>query len=833
MRILGSLALAGVSLLAISTPVLAQSAPEGAYADDEIIVQARRKDESLQEVPLSVQAVTGADLQKLELRTFQDLTAVVPGLNLNRATNGIQNTVTMRGVSFNPTAAGPQTAVELYRNDVVTNSSALFQALYDIGQVEVLRGPQGTLRGRATPSGSISITTRKPNLSEVGGYVSGAVAEGGKWTLEGAVNVPILADRLGVRVAGYNSEDRLAVRGFNRFTNSINRSAQDDVRALRASVRAVPFVDVLTLDFNFETSKRDVTSFQQVQSRNYVDGVALTGGVPDISSRDNFGIQVLPNRFQGEYKFYNWQAELALFGQKLTYVGGRLDGTNTAVTPEDNGGFLANPVAPALDVVNVPAGVTHPFAQETFGTVKQRFHEVRLQNDERIAGIFDYVVGYMNLKSASPTLLYTTQTRCVGGAANCAVGGLASMVLGGTLRLRQDEENSFFGNVTAHIGERTEISGGIRRITFDRVAGLQSAGRQGALLINDREPYNILITRPAIASFAVDDRTKATIYSIAGKHRFSDDLMAYANYGTSFRPGNGIVCSRCNGTQGAALNAGGFLQQKDEKSNSVEIGFKSEWLDDTLTFNVSVFRQKFENYAVSLPEQIAFLGSYNAGPPVTGTLAGFTNSFALPNDVKVTGFEAEMGWRPSERFSLGGTLAYAKSKAKNGRVPCLDLNNDGFQDTTSPTAGDANTLAAQTGPTLVDTCPISSASPAPKWSATMQAEYNLPVGEIGEGYLRSLVTWSGKTRGEDVNPVDQVSSYALVNLYLGLRDAEGAWDISVFARNLTDTHRVLTRSGSRATSTINSVAYTSQYYNISTTAPREFGVSARFAIGSR
>lgn len=202
MRILGSLALAGVSLLAISTPVLAQSASEGAYADDEIIVQARRKDESLQEVPLSVQAVTGADLQKLELRTFQDLTAVVPGLNLNRATNGIQNTVTMRGVSFNPTAAGPQTAVELYRNDVVTNSSALFQALYDIGQVEVLRGPQGTLRGRATPSGSISITTRKPNLSEVGGYVSGAVAEGGKWTLEGAVNVPILADRLGVRVAG-------------------------------------------------------------------------------------------------------------------------------------------------------------------------------------------------------------------------------------------------------------------------------------------------------------------------------------------------------------------------------------------------------------------------------------------------------------------------------------------------------------------------------------------------------------------------------------------------------------------------------------------------------
>jgi hypothetical protein len=132
---IGKLALASVSLLSVATPVHAQEADEGLSASGEIIVQARRKDESLQEVPLSVQAVSGADLQKLELRTFQDISAVVPGLNLTRATNGIQNTVTLRGVSFDPTAAGPQTAVELYRNDVVTNSAAVFQAIYDVGQV--------------------------------------------------------------------------------------------------------------------------------------------------------------------------------------------------------------------------------------------------------------------------------------------------------------------------------------------------------------------------------------------------------------------------------------------------------------------------------------------------------------------------------------------------------------------------------------------------------------------------------------------------------------------------------------------------------------------------
>ncbi|MEY4721980.1 MAG: hypothetical protein RIQ46_1705, partial [Pseudomonadota bacterium] len=279
--------LAASSMLAVGLPnaAYAQGAPEGASTEDEIIVQARRKDESLQEVPLSIQAVSGNDLAKLEIRTFQDLNAVVPGLQLDRAANGIQNTVTMRGISFNPTAAGPQTAVELYRNDVVTSSAAIFQALYDIGQIEVLRGPQGTLRGRATPSGSISISTRKPNLSEVGGYATGSVAEGGKWVGEAAVNVPVISDRLGVRVAGYASRDKLDVFGFNRFTNTVDKDVHDEVRSVRASVRAVPFVDVLTLDFNYETTKRETRSYVQYQSRNHVDGVALTGGVPDISSR--------------------------------------------------------------------------------------------------------------------------------------------------------------------------------------------------------------------------------------------------------------------------------------------------------------------------------------------------------------------------------------------------------------------------------------------------------------------------------------------------------------------------------------------------------------------
>ncbi len=843
MKTLFRTAFAGASLIAISAPgiVLAQTTDDAAAATEEegadesiIVVNARRRDESLQEVPVSVQAVSGDQLQKLEIKNFIDIAATVPGLSLTRASNGIQNTVALRGVSFNPTAAGPQTAVELYRNDVVTSSAAIFQAMYDIQQIEVLRGPQGTLRGRASPSGSLTITTKKPDLQEYGGFVSGSLAEGNEWNATGAANLPIFKDRLGIRVAGFTSKDRgNDVGRVNLFTKTIDNDVSDRIESFRGSVRAVPFVDVLTLDFNYEDTKRKVRSFEQYESRGFVEGSTLNGPVT-ISSKDYLGIQILPNTLDGRYKFYNWQAALDLGAHTMTYVGGQLDAVSNALAPEDFGGILSNQFAPPAAANPAPAGTLNPFSQITSSEQHQKFTEIRLQSDEPVGGVFDYVVGYMKLKSDTPTLLYTTGTSCVGGAANCVAGGLASQTYAGVYRTRTDLENSVFGNLTVHIGEKTEISGGARSINFKRDSGLISAGRNGVgQILFDKEPFSVLSARAPVASFVVKDSINATIYTLAARHKLSDDLMVYANYGTSFRPGNVIVCSRCTAAQNTTLIAGGYLKPANESSKSIEAGFKSTFMDRRATFNLSVFSQKFDNFTVISPVAIQFLGSYTAGTPATGALASGTNSLALANDVKVTGFEAEFGFRPSDNFSIGGNFAYAKSKATNGRVPCIDLNNDNVQDAAPVTAANLQQLIDQAGPGLVDTCAISRVGSAPDFSATINGEFNAPVGSFGEGYLRGLLTYNGKTVGDDVNAVDSVSAYALVNLYAGIRDADGMWDLSVYGKNVTGTHKVLSRNGTRATSTIANVAYPSDYYQIGTTAPREFGINLRIALGSR
>lgn len=130
MRSSGILALAGVSALAMATPAWGQSAPgedSGASASSEIVVQARRKDESVQEVPLVVQAVSAQELANLNIREFKDIQNLVPGLQMSGSANGIGTQSSLRGVAYDVNASGNFGTVEFYLNDAHLSSGILFQ----------------------------------------------------------------------------------------------------------------------------------------------------------------------------------------------------------------------------------------------------------------------------------------------------------------------------------------------------------------------------------------------------------------------------------------------------------------------------------------------------------------------------------------------------------------------------------------------------------------------------------------------------------------------------------------------------------------------------------
>ena len=155
--------LAGPSLLVIASAAMAQpAAPNAAAATqqaneaqaeagqgDEIIVTARRRDERLQDVPQVITALTSEQLTKQNIRNFQDIQTLVPGLQIKMEANGIGSGAQIRGVQFDPNT-GSTATVQLYLNDVPVDSTVL-QTMYDIGQVEVQRGPQGTLPRTSGP----------------------------------------------------------------------------------------------------------------------------------------------------------------------------------------------------------------------------------------------------------------------------------------------------------------------------------------------------------------------------------------------------------------------------------------------------------------------------------------------------------------------------------------------------------------------------------------------------------------------------------------------------------------------------------------------------------
>lgn len=800
MKMMTKLAFAGVSLLALSMPAHAQDAnaeqgEEAASDAGDIIVTARRRDESAQDVPLVVNAVTADTIAKLNFRDFRDIQATVPGLSLNSSANGIGTQATLRGVNFDVNASGNNGTIEFYLNDAPTSSNIVFQTMFDVAQIEVLRGPQGTLRGRASPSGSITVTTRRPDLSEIGGYINMTGTTQSAINVNAAFGMPIVRDVLAVRVAGvYEENDGNDVRSIYNGLNPYVKS-----KGVRASLRFDP-ADFITIDASYAKLVRDALQFDQVESANLADGTLPASPVL-IRARDYRAVEAIPRTFRQEFDVFNWRAELRFAGQKLNYVGSYNKAWYATVDPSDKGNYFGSAVLPVLPVAQtVPQYAL--LSQDTTTASPQETHEVRLSSDERLFGLVDYVIGGLINKTSSDVRL-VNQTAIIN-----PIFVLPTNVVRGGNTL----ERSIFANLTFHLGDRTEISGGTRYINFRDSASLDIDG--------------VLYPSPLV-------RENNWIYSASLKHRFNDSLMAYFSFGTSWRPGsttNGIV-DRNNVLKSPRTQQ--YLFPPSEKSKSYEIGVKSDWLDRRLRLNVTAYLQDFDNYAYSAPNIYA-IATTGAGVSSVNLLSP---GLAVGVPAQVKGIEAEISWN-TPHFSAGASINYAASKIKNGIVPCNPYF-DGAGNPKVPTIADINAAAPGEDFAL---CPVNyRASTLPPFSATLQAEYNTSLSGRMDGYLRGLASIYGRSQNDPANPVDDVSAYALVNLYAGIRDPHGAWDVGLFVKNLFDTNRVLTRNATPyavsyydpATGSFDAVNRASDYRVISTTQPREFGLNVRYSFGSR
>ncbi len=213
-------AIAGVisaAVICLPQATLAAEALEGAMSErfDEIVVTSRKRSETMLDIPFSINVVSESTIEKLGADNYTDLLATVPSLTAYQ--NGPGRTrLSIRGVTNgggNDNDTQNQETVGIYLDEIPISMGALNPelALFDLERVEVLRGPQGTLYGAGSMSGTIRLVSKKPNLNDVEGKGEATLSttrKGGEnYALKALVNVPVIQDKMAIRASGYYTHD--------------------------------------------------------------------------------------------------------------------------------------------------------------------------------------------------------------------------------------------------------------------------------------------------------------------------------------------------------------------------------------------------------------------------------------------------------------------------------------------------------------------------------------------------------------------------------------------------------------------------------------------------
>lgn len=319
---------------------------------DAIVVTARRRAEDVQDVPLVVNTVTAEEFAELNIRDFTDVQQLVPGLQLGTNANSFGANAQIRGVNMDVNASGFNNTIEFYQNDAPILPQVVLQQTFDIAQVEVLRGPQGALRGRASPSGSMIVTTHKPDLYEIGGYVASTANDIGTINVNGALGMPVIEGVAGIRVAGIFAEDEVdRVTTINPTFDGRDPFARTKGGRITAVVQPT---DWLRFEGGYQRIDRKRRNYDQAESFSLVSDEL--GDSPVLVTPGDRNAVAEDSRHSTEkYEIFNWQGQASFAGQSLIYVARASNRTSPASSHSTTAA-----TSRALTTTSRPSGARSP-----------------------------------------------------------------------------------------------------------------------------------------------------------------------------------------------------------------------------------------------------------------------------------------------------------------------------------------------------------------------------------------------------------------------------------------------------------------------------------------
>lgn len=605
---------------------------------EEIVVTARFRNESLQEVPVSVTAFSSEMLEDAGVRGYGDFVALTPNVSLVEAESVGQSFLTIRGLTQVRNGEAP---VAFVVDGVQQSSNRLFsQTLFDLESVQVLKGPQGALYGRNAAGGAILVTTRQPT-NEVEGSMQIGFGSGEERSAQGVVSGPLIEDKLLFRLAG-SYVDR---GGY--FDNTYLREKADDYTDKTARVLLKWFAtDDLTaeLRLNYGTTSGRALNYQfqpaLFDSANacFADPANPFGGpAPD------------PNRVVRTFCANNLgldDRDIREATAKFDYHLGSatLTGIFSYNTVEEITGGDQFPYTASRNLFGIVDGT-----QTQYFDIESRSAEIRLASDSdrplrwMIGGYVLQTDRFVSTTTGSDLglgILAVTRSPSFASTTNPTLSWFAD-----------DNDNdswALFGNAAYDVTPALELSAAIR---YDNDKRHQAV-----------DPRNTGGVPPGCSASATGSCLREASFDelqpkLSARYKINPNVQAYASWGRGFRSGEFNQFG--TGTAAAAVGLSGVGDLvTPEETDSAEIGIKSELLDRRLRLNVSVF-----DTTVKGQQYFVFVGAIGAQVLVN------------LDEVSVRGGEFELVTSPLEGLDLYAGIGISDSEIKRYDIDPTAVGN--------------------------------------------------------------------------------------------------------------------------------------------------------------
>ncbi|MDB5698682.1 MAG: hypothetical protein JWN69_1486 [Alphaproteobacteria bacterium] len=727
--------LAAVSALSIvgcwSTGAFAQeAAPQPAadttpnYGLEDIIVTARKQAEDIQDVPLSVSAVSGATLERRGLQNVKDLAQSVPSLNLIGSNTSRASALQIRGIGSFGLNPGIEPSVGVYFDGAYQKSAAavLSSNLLDLETIEVLRGPQGTLYGRNTPVGAVIVRSRAPSQNSEAMVQAGVGNYGTKY-VQGYAGGG-LSETLAARLSLNFNENT----GYDYNINTDSRTNDTNQISGRARLRWTP-TPAFTGDFiAFYTRVRNHCCIGDNVNPTGPFGIATPGflaamqtalGRPytNLTDRDHI-IDSDENPLEIVKNFgTSFSGELDLGGgHTLTsisaYTGTRMDSPRSAPHAQPLQAYTSsfiNPIDTFSEELRLASSLSQRLSYQ-FGAYV--FHEKTSFHEERT--------------TVRPNRVFPDGTRLPGGLTAFFDFHQKTFSISG------------YGQATFAITDALRLTGG-GRYSYDRKRGSAiSSTTPGA-------PVNFSSQFPTNSEPNLRYSESKFTWLASLQYDIAPSIMVYGTASTGWKSG---------GFSGRAVAPGTPVVFGPENTRNLELGTKATFFDRRLLLNLSLYKMKVKGFQDSINN------------PVSG--AGFIVGNA--GTIHTKGVEAEMQARPIPELLLFSTVTYLDSHFSNySAAPCFTGQ---VPNGSKPGTCNVNGLTPQN---------------SPKWRFSVGAEVTKEITASGiSAFARADANYTDdQFLFATLDPRSVQESYTIVNGRIGLEGADQKWRVSLWAKNLT------------------------------------------------